>query len=194
MTVPAAIREQVRQRAGFCCEFCGVTETDTGGPLTVDHFQPKTKGGTDDLDNLIYCCFRCNQYKHDYWPSAAHEPQLWNPRRERASQHFIELDNGYVHAVTAAGDFTIRQLRLNRSGPGSSESFEVRASNSFCAAIFGSRARGWHRVCDTDRRANSNFRRTAMKPFLSVQRKSSYGQQWTPRLPQRPQIKLLLNG
>lgn len=114
MTVPTATCEQVRQRAGFSCEFCGVTETDTGGRLTIDHFQPKTKGGSDDLDNLIYCCFRCNQYKHAYWPSAAHEPQLWNPHRERAGQHFIELDTGHLHAVTAAGDFTIRRLRLNR--------------------------------------------------------------------------------
>jgi 5-methylcytosine-specific restriction endonuclease McrA len=64
MTVPAGIWEQVRQRAGFSCEFCAVTETDTGGRLTVDHFQPKAKGGTDaleNLENLIYCCFRCNQ-------------------------------------------------------------------------------------------------------------------------------------
>lgn len=114
MTVPAVMWEQVRQRAGFTCEFCGVTETDTGGQLTVDHFQPKAKGGTDDLDNLIYCCFRCNQYKHDYWPSAPHESQLWNPRREQASQHFVELDNGHLHPVSAAGAFTIRRLRLNR--------------------------------------------------------------------------------
>jgi len=38
MTITADIREQVRQRANFACEFCGVTETDTGGHLTVDHF------------------------------------------------------------------------------------------------------------------------------------------------------------
>ena len=31
MSLPEAIREQVRRRAGFACEFCGVTETDTGG-------------------------------------------------------------------------------------------------------------------------------------------------------------------
>jgi 5-methylcytosine-specific restriction endonuclease McrA len=65
MTVPAATWEQVRQRAALSCEFCGVTEADTGGRLTVDHFQPTAKRGTDDPDNLIYCCFRCNQYKHD---------------------------------------------------------------------------------------------------------------------------------
>lgn len=53
------IREKVRSRAGFACEYCGVTETDTGGMLTIDHFQPKTKGGSDKCDNLIYCCSPC---------------------------------------------------------------------------------------------------------------------------------------
>lgn len=115
MTVPAATWEQVRQRAGFCCEFCGITETDAGGRLTVDHFQPRTKGGTDNLDNLIYCCFRCNQYKGDYWQSSPQEVPLWNPRRERADQHFIEMDDGHLYAVTTAGAFTIRRLRLNRA-------------------------------------------------------------------------------
>ena len=43
MTIRVEIREQVRQRANFACEFCGVSESDTGNLLTVDHFQPKRK-------------------------------------------------------------------------------------------------------------------------------------------------------
>ncbi len=42
---PADIRLTIRQQANFACEFCGVTETDTGGELTIDHFQPRAKGG-----------------------------------------------------------------------------------------------------------------------------------------------------
>jgi hypothetical protein len=38
MSITEAVRLQVRQRANFVCEFCGVTETDTGGELTIDHF------------------------------------------------------------------------------------------------------------------------------------------------------------
>jgi hypothetical protein len=108
------VREQVRQRANFACEFCGVTETDAGGELTVDHFQPKTRGGDDSLDNLLYCCPRCNQYKLDYWPTYPDDPLLWNPRREPASQHFLELDDGTLHPLTAVGAFTLKRLRLNR--------------------------------------------------------------------------------
>jgi hypothetical protein len=39
MTITVDIREQVRQRANFACEFCGVSEINTGGQLTIDHFQ-----------------------------------------------------------------------------------------------------------------------------------------------------------
>jgi hypothetical protein len=33
MSLAASIREQVRQRAYFACEFCGITEIDAGGML-----------------------------------------------------------------------------------------------------------------------------------------------------------------
>jgi 5-methylcytosine-specific restriction endonuclease McrA len=56
MSLTASIREQVRQRAQCACEFCGITEVDTGGMLTIDHFQPCSKAGSDALDNLIYAC------------------------------------------------------------------------------------------------------------------------------------------
>ena len=33
-----SIRVEVRQRAEFRCELCGISETDSGGELTIDHF------------------------------------------------------------------------------------------------------------------------------------------------------------
>jgi hypothetical protein len=114
MTIKATVREQVRQRADFACEFCGISETDAGGQLTIDHFQPKKRGGDDSLDNLLYCCIRCNQYKLDYWPAHPDDPSLWNPCREPASEHFLELDDGTLYPLTATGAFTLRRLRLNR--------------------------------------------------------------------------------
>jgi hypothetical protein len=115
MTIDAEIREQVRRRANFACEFCGVSETDIGSRLTVDHFRPKSKGGEDSLDNLLYCCTRCNQYKLDYWPTNPDGPMLWNPRQEPADRHFLELDDGTLYPLTATGVLTLRRLRLNRS-------------------------------------------------------------------------------
>jgi len=109
-----ALREQIRQRAHFACEFCGVSETDTGGELTIDHFQPKAYGGSDSLENLLYCCARCNQYKMDYWPTSPEHLPLWNPRFEPFANHFLELDDGVLHPLTTIGAFTIKRLRLNR--------------------------------------------------------------------------------
>lgn len=115
MSLSPEIREQVRQRARCACEFCGVTETDVGGVLTIDHFQPQSKGGSDDLENLIYSCMSCNQYKQDYWQISESDPTLWNPRQDPASAHFVELDDGTIVAISAVGKFTIRRLRLNRA-------------------------------------------------------------------------------
>ncbi len=114
MTIQPALREQVRQRAGFACEFCGVTETDVGSELTIDHFRPRTKGGSDRLDNLVYCCTACNQYKSDYWPATLEDPKLWNPRLASSTKHILELDDGVLHPLTPVGVFTVRRLRLNR--------------------------------------------------------------------------------
>lgn len=114
MTLPADLWEQVRQRANFACEYCGVTETDTGGGLTVDHFHPKARGGPDTLDNLLYCCHRCNLYKADYWPSQLNDPVLWDPRQERSSTHLLPLADGTLHPITKTGAFTLQRLRLNR--------------------------------------------------------------------------------
>ncbi|MCP4401044.1 MAG: HNH endonuclease [bacterium] len=114
MTITSDIRERVRQYANCACEFCGVTETDAGGQLTIDHYRPKTKGGTDDFENLLYCCARCNQYKMDYWPKRSDELLLWNPREEPSSQHFLELDDGTLHPLTPTGVLTLKRLRLNR--------------------------------------------------------------------------------
>jgi HNH endonuclease len=108
------IREKVRNRAGFACEYCGVTETDTGGVLTIDHFQPKTKGGSDNSDNLVYCCTRCNQYKLDYWQVRNIDMALWNTRHKPFSEHFIVLDSGMLYPLTQTGIFSLQRLRLNR--------------------------------------------------------------------------------
>src|SRR5438128_8754783 len=87
MSIREELREQVRPRAHFACEYCSVSETDTGDQLTVDHFQPQARGGTEALENLVYCCYRCNLYKADYWPSRPGEPHLWNPRQAPPGIH-----------------------------------------------------------------------------------------------------------
>ena len=114
MNLTKEIRAQVQHRANFACEFCGVHEIDAGGELTIDHFQPKSKKGTNHIENLIYCCTRCNNYKFNYYSDDKNTLSLWNPRKESFNIHFIELDNGLLQPLTPVGNFTIKRLRLNR--------------------------------------------------------------------------------
>jgi hypothetical protein len=115
MSIDVAKRLQVRQRANFACEYCSVSETDTGDELTIDHYQPQLKGGSDDLENLIYCCNRCNQYKSDYWATQPDQPTLWNPRKAPMNTHLLLLADGVLHPITQTGEFTLKRLRLNRT-------------------------------------------------------------------------------
>lgn len=96
-------RQIVRQRANFSCEYCGVSEAEVGGALTIDHFKPQSKGGSDEIENLIYACSRCNLYKGDYFTETDSNQNLWNPRTESSEKHFILLSNGKVQALTETG-------------------------------------------------------------------------------------------
>ncbi|HQU85975.1 MAG TPA: HNH endonuclease signature motif containing protein, partial [Pyrinomonadaceae bacterium] len=109
------IRQFVRERANYSCEYCGVSETDSGGELTIDHFKPQSKNGSDEKENLVYACVRCNLYKSDYYPETETDKELWNPRFETSENHFVELPNGKLFALTDTGVFTIKLLRLNRN-------------------------------------------------------------------------------
>ena len=108
MTITSQIREKVRQHADFSCEYCGVKEQDSGDLLTIDHYHPTSKGGGDQLENLIYTCSRCNLYKHAYWPELANDLPLWNPRQEASSAHFLQLNDGVLVALTEVGEFTLK--------------------------------------------------------------------------------------
>ncbi|MEZ4660377.1 MAG: HNH endonuclease signature motif containing protein [Caldilineaceae bacterium] len=115
MPIFAADREFLRRRAQFACEYCGVREADVGNALTIDHFRPRSVGGTDDLENLIYSCVACNQYMHNYWAESTSEPQLWNPRQDPFARHFIQLNDGTLQPLTKTGAFSLQLLHLNRS-------------------------------------------------------------------------------
>lgn len=46
------------------CFFCGV-EIPNRYEHTYDHIVPLARGGRDRFDNLVDCCYRCNQLKAD---------------------------------------------------------------------------------------------------------------------------------
>src|SRR5437879_3492537 len=110
-------QEQVRQRYAYRCGYCGVSETSSGGELTIDHFRPVSQSGDDSDDNLVYACNRCNQFKSDFFPdpaASAPEHRLLHPLLDDVRLHLWEDAYGRFQALTATGLFHIRKLRLNR--------------------------------------------------------------------------------
>jgi hypothetical protein len=110
--------EQVRQRYQRRCGYCGVSEVDAGGELTVDHHRPVSAGGDDSDDNLVYACFRCNTYKGDFFPDAADARagrRVLHPLLDPVALHLRENEGtGLLEPQTETGRFHIDLLRLNR--------------------------------------------------------------------------------
>lgn len=63
MTIPLSMRFQILERDSFTCRFCGRRAPET--ELEVDHVQPRSKGGSDDISNLVTACRDCNRGKGD---------------------------------------------------------------------------------------------------------------------------------
>jgi len=59
--VPDTVRFEVFRRAKAKCQACGVSAKDQ--PLHVDHIQPRSKGGRNDISNLQALCAPCNLAK-----------------------------------------------------------------------------------------------------------------------------------
>lgn len=64
MAVSQRLRWAIFQRDNFSCQYCGRNiHIDQGLVLEIDHIKPISKGGTDDIDNLVTSCYECNHGK-----------------------------------------------------------------------------------------------------------------------------------
>ena len=54
-----AKRLAIYLRDGLACCWCGATIED-GAQLTLDHCRPVSRGGSNEADNLVTACHRCN--------------------------------------------------------------------------------------------------------------------------------------
>lgn len=61
--ISKSTRFEVFKRDSFTCQYCGKSAPDV--VLEVDHINPVSKGGDDDISNLITACFDCNRGKSD---------------------------------------------------------------------------------------------------------------------------------
>lgn len=63
MSISKKTRFDIFKRDGFACAYCG--RTPPAVVLEIDHIQPKSKGGREDLNNYITACFDCNRGKRN---------------------------------------------------------------------------------------------------------------------------------
>jgi hypothetical protein len=95
--------ELVRQRYGNACGYCGVTESSVGGELTIDHYQPLSVGGGESIENLVYSCVKCNQFKGDFWPDEGDLVQnrrVLHPFLDDLSAHIMPISPLMSRQVT----------------------------------------------------------------------------------------------
>ena len=90
--ISPALRRRVRERARSYCEYCRSFMDYTGHEFTVDHIIPESQGGTNDFDNLCFCCFWCNNYKRAQTefrdPLTGRDVRLFNPRKKTGKPTF----------------------------------------------------------------------------------------------------------
>jgi dsRNA-specific ribonuclease len=92
---PKSRRERVLHRDRLHCVYCG--EAFAADELTLDHVEPRMRGGDDSEGNLATCCEACNRKKGGLpaWSWLAERPE------ERA--HFLAAvaasDTRYARAV-----------------------------------------------------------------------------------------------
>jgi hypothetical protein len=112
----ARLRQTVRDRAGYRCEYCHFPERFAELPFQTDHIIAEQHGGPTVEDNLALACARCNRYKGPNLsgidPETGTITRLFNPRTDDWSEHFLWRDENLA-ARTAIGRATLVVLHMN---------------------------------------------------------------------------------
>lgn len=114
--IPAALRQQVQERASYRCECCLVREQSVLLPHTIDHVIAEQHNGRTVFENLAQACIHCNRQKGpniaSLDPDTGALVPLFNPRLHQWEEHF-QLKGAIIFAVTPIGRATINLLKLN---------------------------------------------------------------------------------
>lgn len=82
-------RRNIMKRDRHTCQYCG-TKSD----LTLDHVQPRSRGGEDSWENLVTACNQCNVKKGNRTPDEASMPLDVEPYRPVHITFFQNLLGG----------------------------------------------------------------------------------------------------
>ena len=120
-------RFEIFKRDSFTCQYCGKSAPDV--ILQVDHIMPVSKGGDNDITNLITACTSCNQGKKDILLDddaaiAKRKKQLdeLQERREQIEMMYewqsglVELDTEQVEIVSKLFKELATEYSVNDNG------------------------------------------------------------------------------
>ena len=114
--ISAAIRRQVVERAGGCCEYCGMHQDNSVLSFHVEHIVPKQHRGHSELENLALACPNCNLHKGPNLtgidPDTGTLSRLFHPRQDQWPEHFKTMD-WQILGLTTVGRTTIWVLAMN---------------------------------------------------------------------------------
>ena len=115
--VPADVVCRVRESAKDRCGYCLSPQRLVMARLEIEHIIPRARGGTSDESNLWLSCPLCNRSKADRTsapdPDSGADVPLFNPRRQRWSEHFRWSHDGLcILGLTPTGRATAAALHL----------------------------------------------------------------------------------
>lgn len=118
MTISELIKQSVRVRANYLCEYCHSSEILSANRFTIDHVVPRSLGGSDEISNLALACRRCNERRYNFVASIDPETEsivpIFNPRQQQWAEHFTwVLDGSTIKGSTPVGRATCVRLDLN---------------------------------------------------------------------------------
>ena len=118
MPISDELKQAVRVRAQYLCEYCHSSERLSASRFTIDHVRPRSLGGSDEPDNLALACRRCNERRYNFVASIDPESQqtvpIFNPRLQNWDEHFVWVDQGtLIEGISPIGRATCIRLDLN---------------------------------------------------------------------------------
>ncbi len=86
-------RKNILLRDNNACQYCNYRGSD----LSIDHVLPRSRGGTDNWENVTTACLRCNVQKGNRTPEEANMPLKRKPYRPLSNLNFEatrQIDSG----------------------------------------------------------------------------------------------------
>lgn len=118
-------RVEIQEDCLFRCVYCDIEYTEIGFEgMQLDHFRPENYFPelSDEPNNLVLSCPKCNRFKWYHWPgskkidecSYAGGTGFLDPFQDDRREYFTIDTNGTAYPLKDPAGYMIKLLRLNR--------------------------------------------------------------------------------